>query len=146
MIIAHAAASDLPGILALEASGFPPGQQWSEASWAAELSQPDRLVLVRRDLQDQIVAVASFAIAGELVDLLRVVVAPRYRRSGLGRSIIRAGLDWAKASGAERMLLEVRPDNTAALALYSQLGFHQLARRRDYYATGVDALVMEAAL
>ena len=29
---------------------------------------------------------------------------------------------------------------------YAKLGFAKLARRRDYYGTGVDALVMAVAL
>ncbi len=40
------------------------------------------------------------------------------------------------------MLLEVRPDNASAIALYRRLGFSPVTTRRDYYGPGQDALVM----
>jgi [ribosomal protein S18]-alanine N-acetyltransferase len=39
-------------------------------------------------------------------------------------------------------VLDVRADNSAAVALYEKLGFERTAVRRRYYATGGDALVM----
>jgi ribosomal-protein-alanine N-acetyltransferase len=48
----------------------------------------------------------------------------------------------ASAVGARRMLLEVRPDNEPAVALYRRLGFAAVTTRRDYYGPGAHALVM----
>jgi len=49
----------------------------------------------------------------------------------------------ARAKGANRLLLEVRPSNTAALALYKHLGFIPISVRNEYYADNrEDALVM----
>ena len=45
------------------------------------------------------------------------------------------------------VLLEVRPSNTEALALYESFGFRVVGRRRGYYYdTGEDALVMESSV
>jgi ribosomal-protein-alanine N-acetyltransferase len=74
------------------------------------------------------------------------VVAPEARGRGIGGSLVRAGMDWAKAVGARRMLLEVRPDNVPAVRTYEKLGFTALNTRRDYYGTGADALVMAVRL
>ena len=38
MIIAHARASDLDQVMALEKSGFPKAQRWSRAAWGEELT------------------------------------------------------------------------------------------------------------
>lgn len=146
MIISTARASDLDEVLGLEESGFEPGERWSRESWAAEIDNGDRLVLVRHDAHGLIVAVASFSIAAEASDLLRVIVHPASRGRGYGGSLVRAGMEWAKAVGAERMLLEVRPDNAPAVKTYTRLGFKPLSTRRDYYAAGVDALVMAVLL
>jgi len=146
MIISHATGSDLDAILALERLGFGKGHRWSRESWAAELTGANRLVLSRHDGHGDLIGVATFSVGGDVVDLLRVVVHPDRRRQGIGSSLVRTGLDWARAIGAERMLLEVRPDNKAAVKTYAKLGFAKLARRRDYYGTGVDALVMAVAL
>jgi len=48
--------------------------------------------------------------------------------------------------GAHRMLLEVRPDNEPAVALYRRLGFQPVATRRDYYGSGHHALVLQRSL
>ncbi|MDQ7993390.1 MAG: ribosomal protein S18-alanine N-acetyltransferase [Propionicimonas sp.] len=146
MIISAARVDDLDAVLALEESGFAVGERWSRESWTAELEHPDRLVLVRHDARGQVIGVATFSLVEDMSDLLRVVVAPDSRGRGIGGSLVRAGMDWAKAVGARRMLLEVRPDNAPAVRTYQKLGFTALNRRRDYYGTGVDALVMAVRL
>jgi ribosomal-protein-alanine N-acetyltransferase len=48
-----------------------------------------------------------------------------------------------KKEGAKHVLLEVRPSNTAAWALYNKLGFQILGIRQGYYSNPTeDALVM----
>ena len=64
------------------------------------------------------------------------------RGRGIGRRLLRAGIDWAHATGAEEVLLEVEVDNAPARGLYESLGFRPLARRADYYGPGLHALVM----
>ncbi len=146
MIISSARADDLDQILVLEEAGFDRPLRWSREAWQAELDNPERLVLVRHDARGLVVGVATFSLAADMADLLRVIVAPDSRGRGIGGSLIRAGMDWAKAVGARRMLLEVRPDNASAVRTYEKLGFATLDRRRDYYGTGVDALVMAVKL
>jgi ribosomal-protein-alanine N-acetyltransferase len=146
VIISAARLDDLEAVLTLEESGFGAGERWSRDSWLAELEHPERLVLVRHDARGQVIGVASVSLVEDLADLLRVVVAPEVRGRGVGGSLVRAGMEWAKASGARRMLLEVRPDNAPAVRTYEKLGFTTLDRRRDYYGTGADALVMAVRL
>ena len=142
MIISHARPGDLADILELERVGFEPGEQWSESAWAEELVAQDRYVLARLDASARIIGVATFSCVAEMADLNRVIVRPEARGQGIGASLVRAGLEWASAVGARRMLLEVRPDNAAAVALYRRLGFSALTTRRDYYGPGHHALVM----
>jgi ribosomal-protein-alanine N-acetyltransferase len=142
MIITHASAADLDGILALEQDGFAPGEQWSHSSWADEIAAPDHLVLTNTDADGQLLGVATFTVADDMADLQRVVVHPRARGRGVGASLVRAGLEWAEALGANRMLLEVRTDNLPAVSLYRRLGFDQISCRRNYYGPGRDAYVM----
>ena len=146
MIISAARPDDLDAVLVLEEQGFPAAERWSRDSWQAELDNPDRLVLVRHDARGQVVGVATFSLVADAADLLRVIVAPDSRGRGIGTSLVRAGMDWAKAVGARRMLLEVRPDNDPAVRTYNKLGFTTLNRRRDYYGAGIDAVVMGVAL
>ena len=95
-----------------------------------------------RDAAGALCGVATFALAGDVVDLLRVIVAPDARGRGLGRSLVRAGLVWASEVGAERVMLEVDAANAPALALYRGLGFEAIATRTGYYGPGADAVIM----
>ena len=142
MIISYATAADLDAICELEQVGFAEFERWSRQSWADEVAG-DRWVITRLDAHARVIGVASFGIAGDMADLYRVVVHPDVRGQGIGASLVNAGLDWAAAVGARRMLLEVRPDNDPAAGLYRRLGFEEVSVRRDYYGPGHDALVMQ---
>jgi [ribosomal protein S18]-alanine N-acetyltransferase len=70
-------------------------------------------------------------------------VHPGWRRRGVGRRMLVALFDLAWELRATRMTLEVRVGNTAAQALYAELGFEVAGRRVAYYSDdGEDALVM----
>lgn len=82
-------------------------------------------------------SVVGFAIVGELSSvsyLQRVAVDPSRTRSGIGRSLVRASMDWARRRGARSMLLNTQPDNQAAAALYRDEGFISLGRKLSVLA------------
>lgn len=134
--------ADLPAVLELERLGFDSAQRWSAASWRAEIEGERRRVLVHGGTGAGLLAVAGFTVLGEDAELLRVVVHPDHRGTGLGRDLVERGKRWAIGQGARRMLLEVRHDNRPALGLYGSTGFAPIARRADYYGAGLDAVVM----
>ena len=77
--------------------------------------------------------------------LLNISVAAERQRQGIGGEMLEALCAMAARRGLMRMLLEVRPSNAAAQALYVGHGFAEIGRRRDYYpAAGgrEDAIVM----
>jgi [ribosomal protein S18]-alanine N-acetyltransferase len=84
------------------------------------------------------------------VHLLNLTASPLHQRQGLGRWLLGQAHAQAELAAAQAMWLEVRPSNTAALALYAQYGFALVARRRDYYpAVGgkrEDALVLKLVI
>ena len=90
----------------------------------------DLLLLVRER------AVCGFAALSWALDeatLLNIAVDPRWRRGGDGSQLLAAVLARAAQKGAQRLLLEARASNAAALALYRSAGFRRDATRRDYY-------------
>ena len=145
-LIDAATADDLDTILELEQTGFAAQSRWIRRSWLPELTGAHRFAPAARDHQGVLRGVAAFQLAAEVADLNRVVVDPRYRQQGVGRALLEAGLGWAAAQGAERMLLEVEWANEPALALYRSLGFTEISFRRNYYGVDRDALVMQRAL
>ena len=52
-------------------------------------------------------------------------VAATYRKQGIGRKLIEAAMQFAKAQGAGFIQLETTPENTTAQRLYEAIGFQQ---------------------
>lgn len=139
MDVRRAVPADLPGILALEEQGFAPRERWSRASWSAELEADNRIVLVA---SEPVAGVITVQHVGEVAELNRIIVADSARRTGMGRTLLAAGLAAAREVEAAEMLLEVREDNAPALGLYAAFGFSEIARRNNYYGGGVAAVIM----
>jgi ribosomal-protein-alanine N-acetyltransferase len=76
------------------------------------------------------------------IHLLNVAVDPAERRKGYGRRLVEEVIDFGRSHQAERVLLEVRVSNAAAVALYAALGFEEFNRRKRYYDDGEDAIEM----
>lgn len=158
---------DLAAIMDVEQASFPPLDQWSCASWQADLDAPDRHVIVvdvdrhgagatdEASAHDGagscLVAVATFHAVADTCDLDRIMVTPQQRRRGLAGALLDDGLGWARSQGCTRILLEVRDDNTTAQQLYRSRGFDVLSRRPHYYRStagepAADALIMAVSL
>ena len=91
---------------------------------------------------------AGYAVTMRVVDemhLLTIGVLPELQRQGRGNRLLEYLLHRAQQQDLARMLLEVRTGNLAALALSARHGFHEIGRRKDYYAghqEREDAVVM----
>lgn len=89
------------------------------------------------------------SVALDEAHILNVCVAPGQQGRGLGRKLLRALVEGARARGAERVFLEVRPSNPHAIALYHSEGFNEIGRRPRYYPAHngrEDAIVMAIEL
>ena len=79
-------------------------------------------------------------------ELLSIATAAALRGKGLAKHMLGEGESSARASGFDRILLEVADDNLAARALYEQHGFSEDGRRKGYYtranAPARDAILM----
>ena len=85
------------------------------------------------------------SVAGGECHILNLCVRPELQRQGVGRRMLAHLLDLARKHGADTALLEVRPSNQPAIALYLRAGFGEVGVRRQYYpaANGrEDALIL----
>lgn len=77
--------------------------------------------------------------------ILNLCIDPDHHGRGYGRQLLEHMLNLAAERKASRVLLEVRPSNISARALYRRLGFMQIGIRRRYYPARngrEDALVL----
>ncbi len=143
-MIRPATPEDAEAITAIEAASFG-SDAWSATLVDLELIAPGRVVVVAEE-NGVLVGYASAAVVADVADLTRIAVTPSARRTGLGRTLLDDLLARVADRGAARMMLEVADTNAPAIALYAAAGFTEVARRRDYYGRGHDAVVMELVI
>jgi putative acetyltransferase len=66
------------------------------------------------------------------VGVVSVGIDPAHQRRGIGRALMNALVDHARACGLLRLELYVRSDNDGAQALYRSIGFEQEGVRRRF--------------
>lgn len=84
--------------------------------------------------------------AVEELHLLNITVSPYLRKLGLGQRMMAAIEGVAAQQKMPRIILEVRPSNTPALALYQKLGYEQIGVRKNYYPASPETGSREDAL
>jgi ribosomal-protein-alanine N-acetyltransferase len=136
----------LDGVAALQAESFI--RPWSVDAMRGELQQNPvaRLFLLEDVAETHAPRLLGFCacwiVAGE-VHINSLAIAPAERRQGHARRLLREVFRSAAQEGAHAATLEVRRSNTAAVALYSTLGFAVEGVRRDYYELPrEDALIL----
>lgn len=85
--------------------------------------------------------------------LLNVSIAPAWQARGNGLYLLRKATELAAEYKASSVILEVRPSNARALAVYRRFGFRDHGLRRRYYPASAqdhqareDAIVMRLQL
>jgi RimJ/RimL family protein N-acetyltransferase len=82
--------------------------------------------------------------SGHVADL-GLMVSIDARRRGVGRALLGAAVDWARASGVSKIELHVFPWNEPAIKLYERFGFEREGFRKGHYRRAgqdVDAILM----
>jgi len=90
----------------------------------------------------RVVGHAVASVVADIAELQRIAVDVDVRRRGVARALLGAVVTLAAEANVERVLLEVRGDNEAALAFYAANGFVEVDRRRRYYRDGAAAVVL----
>ena len=137
---------DIPVLVSLDKELFP-YSPWSSGQYREEISAPTRRFIVAVDEGLSVIGYAGvFAPGGAEADILTVGVISKYRGQGIARELMAGITKWAIDQGSIAMMLEVKTDNAAAIGLYESLGYSKLNIRKDYFGTGLDALVMRKEL
>jgi ribosomal-protein-alanine N-acetyltransferase len=140
MIIRVMMAADLPAVAELDQLSF--SQPWSPQSFEYELGNPNARCWVAEVAGQVAGALVIWRVLDE-AHIATIATHPDFRRHGIGRNLLRTGMDSAHAEGARIYHLEVRAGNVAAIHLYEEFGYEVVGRRPRYYKdNGEDALLM----
>lgn len=135
-------ADHLPEVMVIEAEAF--GEDaWSQESFRQGIAQRTGRYIAAIG-EENVLGYMGFSHVFEEIELLTIAVAKSARGNGVGRQMMAYLLNYAKHHDAERILLEVRASNRAAIGLYESFGFEQIGVRRGYYQKPKeDALLYE---
>ncbi|GAA0309726.1 ribosomal protein S18-alanine N-acetyltransferase [Psychrobacter aestuarii] len=124
-----------------------PEDAWDVPSINALLSQSHIHLATLSTDDGQVLAYCIYQQLFEQAEILRIGTHWDYQRQGLASQLLTAVCALCDSRDVETMLLEVRADNTPAIALYQRHGFVQIHQRKGYYQTAhsapIDALIMQ---
>ena len=123
-------------------------EPWSNQTLIDLLEQDSiQLMIMNNRANDKVVGYCLYQVLFEQAEILRIGTHPDYQRQGIASKIFKKLNEVLQVQHVEALLLEVRADNTAAIALYEQQGFTMIHRRKGYYQLGlqsaIDALIMQ---
>ncbi len=138
------AMKELADIARLEEKYF--SDAWSEKTLEETFEYDyNHLLMEKRD--GRVVGYIIYSDVQGEAELLRIAVDKRYRRQGIAASLMQEMMDELSDCGAERVSLEVRAHNIAAVKLYKRFGFVDIFVRNNYYHEPEDdALIFQRML
>ncbi|MCC7571990.1 MAG: ribosomal protein S18-alanine N-acetyltransferase [Candidatus Methanofastidiosum sp.] len=74
--------------------------------------------------------------------ILVIAIRDDFKRKGVGTFLMKKLMDVYKRKGINRLKLEVRASNTAAISMYTKLGFKITNRLKHYYENGEDGFLL----
>ena len=92
-------------------------------SWTKQLQEIATFVAVIDGEDVGLVRGARDDLQPDAAWLISMWVSPEVRGQGVGEALIDAVIEWARVSGARRVLLDVGDHNQPAIALYARKGF-----------------------
>ncbi len=141
MILRDMTESDLDAVLRIEREVH--AHPWTLGNFSDALRSKYQCKVYETD--EVMLGYAVLMLAVDEAELLDIAIAAQYQHHGLGRRLLEEMMVLARRANMQRVVLEVRASNAAAIGLYRKAGFADIGLRRDYYpaANGrEDAILM----
>ena len=132
--------ADVPAVIALwQRCGLT--RPWNDPAADIALARrgPNATILIGR-AEGAIVASALVGHDGHRGWVYYVAVDPDHQKKDYGRTIMAEAEAWLRATGIEKVMLMVRPDNRQVRAFYDKLGY--ATQERVVYAKWLDGRPM----
>ncbi|MCK5126238.1 MAG: ribosomal protein S18-alanine N-acetyltransferase [candidate division Zixibacteria bacterium] len=132
--------SDLPDVMAIENDVFT--DAWPISTFRHDLTAELSYLFVAQ-VDNEIAGYVLLLCGVTEGHLANIAVAKNYQRKSIAQKLISFILRIAQAKQLAQIILEVRPSNAAAIALYRKFGFDDWAIQKEYYSNPrEDCLVM----
>lgn len=138
---------DVEEVVRIENDAYP--FPWTRGNFLDSLTNRYQ-AWVLREADERLAGYFLLMSAVDDVHLLNITVRPDLHGQGIGRYLLNKVCELAESAGIYRVLLEVRPSNQHALAVYRHAGFQMIGIRKKYYpaagSSREDAIVMRLTL
>ncbi len=138
---------DVEEVVRIENDAYP--FPWTRGNFLDSLANRYQ-AWVLREADERLAGYFLLMSAVDDVHLLNITVRPDLHGQGIGRYLLNKVCELAESAGIYRVLLEVRPSNQHALAVYRHAGFQMIGIRKKYYpaagSSREDAIVMRLTL
>lgn len=105
---------------------------WSKNEIRATFLREDSIYCVA-EKEGAVIAYAAFFFVLDEANIINIAVDPEFRNQGVGKKLMEFTLIQAAKQGVEKIILEVRQSNNAAIALYQGFGFKAEGLRKNFY-------------
>lgn len=129
MILRDMTEADLDGVLRIERAVHT--HPWTLGNFSDALRS--KYVCKVFEVEQQMVGYAVLMLAVDEAELLDIAIDTQNQRRGWGQKLLEEMIVLVRRHDMQRMVLEVRASNVAAISLYRKAGFNDIGLRRDYY-------------
>jgi ribosomal-protein-alanine N-acetyltransferase len=126
----HMREDDVPAVLRIEQAAYP--FPWTGGNFLDSI-RSGYLCRVARDDARGIVGYFLMMMALDEAHLLNITVDPALHGRGYGLALHEHATECARSKAMRSIMLEVRPSNHRALAIYERYGYTRIGVRRNYY-------------
>jgi len=137
--------TDLDAVMDIEPHIY--SHPWTRGNFSDSLNSGYSAWVLEKN--NEMIGYALLMMVMDEAHLLNLSIAKAYQKQGLGRYLLEHMMQIARNHHALNMFLEVRTSNISAIALYENVGFNEMAIRRNYYPAKSgreDAVLMGIAL
>jgi len=121
--------NDLDMVMMIEPLIYP--YPWSRGNFSDSLNSGYSAWVLMSN--ETIIGYALVMMVLDEAHLLNLSIQKNFQKQGLGQLLLEYMIQIAKNNLAVNMFLEVRSSNISAIALYENMGFNEMAIRRNYY-------------
>ncbi|MEQ9208621.1 MAG: GNAT family N-acetyltransferase [Pseudomonadales bacterium] len=142
--IQTAVLADIPELLSLETASFVTSDGLlTERAFRYHIKRGNLCLIARADNANQLAAYVLVLPHRKSARIYSLAVAKKFQQRGIARALLHQVMDEICKRKIPILKLEVRRENTGAIALYQSLGFHIQSIVQDYYGPDEDAIGMQ---
>lgn len=144
-LLRKAQLNDLDGIMEIESQSF--NEEAFSRRQMRYLLSSDNIFMVA-EIQGSVAATMVILTKNKskVMRIYGLAVSEKFRGKGLAKLMLKEAFNKAKAGNFDRLSLEVKTENHAAIKLYESFGFIVVKELPNYFKGGYTAFRMEVSL